>query len=86
MGHLWQTAEHRIRAADELVVFGYSCPATDVESSNQLRRAQAGRPGRASVSVVDPAASVAERYITLLEARSLQYHASGQDFLNHVSR
>jgi hypothetical protein len=83
MGHLWQLAEASLRAADELIVFGYSCPANDVESSNQLRRAQAGRPTRANVSVIDPASSVADRYITLLEAKYLHYYASGHDFLAH---
>lgn len=84
MGHLWQLAERRLRDADELVVFGYSCPIMDVESSNQLRRAQAGRPTRASVSIIDPAASVADRYITLLAAKSLHYYASAHDFLSHI--
>lgn len=84
MGHLWQLAEHRLRDADELVVFGYSCPPSDIESSNQLRRAQAGRTNRANVSIIDPASSIADRYITLLEAKCLHYYASGHDFLAHM--
>ena len=81
MGHLWHTAEQRLRDADELVIFGYSCPASDFESSNQLRRAQRGTTGRANIHVVDPSPAVAERYISLLEARRLHYYASGHDFL-----
>jgi len=85
MSHLWQLAERRLRDADDIVVFGYSCPISDVESSNQLRRSQARRSTPANFSVIDPSPSVAERYIRLTEARCLHYYASGHSFLEHVS-
>jgi hypothetical protein len=47
---LWRHAEERLREADELIVFGYSCPTLDIESSNQLRRSQIQRRGTASIS------------------------------------
>lgn len=82
MAQLWQLAEARLRSADELVIVGYSCPASDVESSNQLRRSQAGRPSSANISVVDPAPAAAERYITLLDAQCVHYYASAHAFLS----
>jgi hypothetical protein len=84
MGHLWQLAERKLREADELVVFGYSCPLSDVESSNQLRRAQAGRAKPANISIIDPAPAVSDRYITLVEAKCLHYYASGLHFLRNI--
>src|SRR4051794_24031807 len=68
MSAVWQLAEQGLRAADEIVIFGYPCPIADVESANQLRRSQSGGSEPAVISVIDPAPSVAERYITLLDA------------------
>jgi hypothetical protein len=78
---LWTSSETRLREADELIIFGYSCPALDVESSNQLRRSQIQRDEHAKISVIDPDGSVAHRYISLLEAQRLSYYASGRAFL-----
>jgi hypothetical protein len=84
MSELWRLAELSLRQADELVIFGYSCPALDFESSNQLRRSQVGRSKRPRVSVIDPSASVAERYISLLEADCLHYYRSAHEFLRQA--
>jgi hypothetical protein len=84
MTDIWRLSEQRLRAADELVIFGYSCPMLDVESSNQLRRSQVSRPGVANISVIDPAPTVTQRYIGLLEATCLHYYASGHAFLDQV--
>ncbi len=81
MSDLWRISEERLRTADELVVFGYSCPAFDFESSNQLRRSQLGRTARPKFSLIDPEPSVSARYISLLEAKRLHYYASGHEFL-----
>jgi hypothetical protein len=84
MADLWRRAERRLRAADELVIFGYSCPALDFESSNQLRRSQVGREDRARLCVIDPASSVAEHYISLLEAKCLHYYRNGHEYLSRA--
>jgi hypothetical protein len=84
MADLWQLAEARLRTADEIVIFGYSCPPLDFESSSELRRSQVGRTTPANISVIDPAPSVPERYITLLDATCLHYYASAHDFLSHL--
>jgi hypothetical protein len=78
---VWSLAEQRLREADELVVFGYSCPALDFESSNLLRRANRKRPARARTIVIDPVGSVASRYIEMLEPTQLQYFPSANAFL-----
>jgi hypothetical protein len=81
MGNLWRLAETRLREADQLIIFGYSCPPLDFESSNQLRRSQVGRGNPARLCVIDPASSVAQRYISLLEASCLHYYSSAHEFL-----
>jgi hypothetical protein len=81
---LWRHSETRLREADELVIVGYSCPALDLESSNQLRRASILGSASENVCVVDPNGAVAERFIWLLGARRLRYYASAHDFLADV--
>lgn len=77
---MWNLAEARLEEADELIIFGYSCPALDFESSNLLRRAQRRRLERRTV-VIDPNGVVASRYIDVLEPRSLDYFVSAEAFL-----
>ncbi|MBJ7354366.1 MAG: hypothetical protein JHC98_06030 [Thermoleophilaceae bacterium] len=79
MKPLWKMAETALEKADEIVVFGYSCPALDFESSNLLRRSQ--RNGHAHISILDPNGSISSRYIDVLSARRLSYYQSARDFL-----
>lgn len=79
MQGVWREAEDAVRQSDELVIFGYSCPQLDFESSNQLRRAQ--RNSKAHISVIDPNGAVAARYVDLLEPQRLSYFPSAAAFL-----
>jgi len=81
MSDIWTLAEQRLVSAERIVIFGYSCPALDFESSNLLRRAQLRRKTQAEVSVVDPDGDVATRYIKLLDPARLSYYATAHDFL-----
>ena len=60
---LWEQAEIRLREADEIIVFGYSCPPTDFESANMLRRATNSGVNPQSFVVIDPSPSTFHRYI-----------------------
>lgn len=79
---LWRLSEEALTQADEIVVFGYSCPALDFESSNQLRRSQRARSKQPTVKLIDPDPAVASRYVDLLLARRLHYFSSGHVFLD----
>jgi hypothetical protein len=81
---VWRLAEERIADADELVVFGYSCPALDFESSNMLRRANRKRRKWSRTVVVDPDGAVAARYIGLLEPEQLDYFPNAKSWLAHL--
>jgi len=70
--------------ADEIVVFGYSCPALDFESANLLRRATM-RSGGQAFTVVDPSGEVATRYVSLLELKRLNYYADGHEYLRAIT-
>jgi hypothetical protein len=79
---LWRLSEQALTQADEIVVFGYSCPALDFESSNQLRRSQRARSKQPTVKLIDPDPAVASRYVDLLLAKRLHYFSSGHVFLD----
>jgi hypothetical protein len=81
LGPVWTLAEERIEEADDVVVFGYSCPALDFESANLLRRAQRQRSSTSTFSVIDPNGSVVTRYIDLLDPDRLSYYSTAHKFL-----
>jgi len=60
---LWQEAESKLNNADEIIVFGYSCPATDFESANMLRRATNSGVNPKSFVVIDPSPNTFRRYV-----------------------
>ncbi|HEX5375855.1 MAG TPA: hypothetical protein VFW48_06830 [Solirubrobacterales bacterium] len=77
---LWRLAEQALEEADEIVIFGYSCPPLDFESANQLRRAS--REHSARISVIDPDGQIAARYIELMSPGGLAYFSSAHAFLD----
>lgn len=79
---VWRKAEQSLERADELVIFGYSCPPLDFESANQLRRSE--RKSHAKVSVIDPNGAIAARYIELLDPQSLNYFRSAKAYLTSL--
>lgn len=52
---LWKTAEDVLAQADDIVVIGYSFPATDIQSEILFRRAFSRRSSMPNVSILDPA-------------------------------
>jgi hypothetical protein len=79
MKGVWSSAESALKEADELVIFGYSCPALDFESANLLRRSQ--RHHKSRISVIDPDGRIAARYIELLRPDALSYFVSAKAYL-----
>lgn len=77
---IWRLAEQALEEADEIVIFGYSCPPLDFESANQLRRAS--REHNSRISVIDPDGQIAARYIELMNPDGLAYFNSAHAFLD----
>jgi len=82
---VWRLAEEALTTANELVIFGYSCPPLDFESANQLQRSQREEATR-RISVIDPNGGIAARYIELLRPKSLSYFDSAKAFLDERLR
>jgi len=77
---LWNMAEKALKTANEVVIFGYSCPAMDFESSNLIQRSL--RSGSYEVLwVIDLDPNVLTRYIELIKPEEITYYPSAQAWL-----
>jgi hypothetical protein len=78
---VWERAGERVREADRVVIFGYSCPQNDWESANLLSGALNANKRAKERSIIDPDASVVLRYKPLGNLPSLSYYASADGYL-----
>lgn len=78
---IWSSAEKRLRDSDEIIVFGYSCPATDFESANLLRRTSNTGANPTEFSVVDPNPGVFQRYVQVTNLDHLSYFRSASSYI-----
>jgi len=76
---IWSEAETALSEADEVVFYGYSCPESDIESANMIRR---GVQRHANVSLIDPNPAVLTRYMDLLDVGHLSYYKNGEFFVS----
>jgi hypothetical protein len=77
---LWRRAEKTLKKADEVLIFGYSCPPTDFESSNLIKRSLRNGVHEA-LWVIDPNPNVLTRYIELVKPDQITYYPSAKDYL-----
>lgn len=73
---VWKTAEAKLTEANQVVVFGYSCPSTDFESANMLRRSTNTGVEPTSFDVIDPNPSAFKRYVDVTRLDHLSYFSS----------
>ncbi|MEM1085444.1 MAG: hypothetical protein AAGI48_15135 [Verrucomicrobiota bacterium] len=78
---IWSTAERNLRESEEIVVFGYSCPPTDFESANLLRRISNSGKDPSEFSVIDPNPSVFQRFVEVTNLDHLSYYRSAESYL-----
>jgi hypothetical protein len=81
---VWSLAEDAIEQADEILIFGYSCPMTDVESSNLLKRGFKQNEKNVSISIIDPDSNAVKRYLDLLSLKKICYFRDAQQFLDDI--
>ena len=79
--NLWSIAAMALGAADELLVFGYSCPSQDQEAANLIRSMAGRNNGLRQVTIIDPNSAIAERFVELLDARSCMWFRSAREYL-----
>ena len=81
---LWAFAETLLGEANELVIFGYSCPAVDYESCNLFRRSLRSSVHLENISIIDPDPNVLLRYSTLIEPKKVHFYPDAKYFLESL--
>lgn len=67
LADIWVNARQSLQEADEIVIFGYSCPEQDMESENLIRGSLLKNDKLERVSVIDPSSAAIKRYADLME-------------------
>lgn len=78
---LWGEAELALQGAEELTVFGYSCPAVDHEAESLLRGSLHMNSVLTTLRIVDSDPAVAARFAPMVGGRSMEYFPSADDWL-----
>ncbi len=78
---LWGTADDILKEADEITIFGYSCPAMDFESTNLIQRTMKGNKNYDKLSIIDPDSNVLKHYVDLINPQPVSYYPKANYFL-----
>ena len=79
---LWRQAEEKLTNANKVVVFGYSCPPTDFESANMLRRSTNSGVDPTSFEVIDPNPGAFTRYVDVTCLNHLAYYRNSDAYIS----
>ena len=71
---VWKRALEKLSAATNVVVFGYSCPATDQESANLMIRGLRDSSNLETLDIIDPSTSSFQRFADLTHADKIFYY------------
>lgn len=83
---IWKYAEETLTSANNIIIFGYSCPQADTESANLIRRTIKLNSELERVSIIDPNPAVMERYIDLMKICSIRYYTEAEAYINDKIR
>jgi hypothetical protein len=79
---LWRRAFRSLRRADELIVWGYSLPTTDVKARQLFTLAQ-DKQKSVRLCVIDPATSTRDRWRELYPEAQYWEYKTIEEFLHH---
>ncbi len=83
ISRLWSLAFGELSTADEILVFGYSCPNADQEAANLIRSAAGLNSNLSRVSIIDPNPGVIARFADLTASKSISWHYEVDEFLQN---
>lgn len=81
---LWLLAQKSLEKADRVIFFGYSCPITDMDSSNMVGRALRKNKNLKCADVIDPSPETFGRYVNLTNLPRLAYYRNADAYLQHL--
>ncbi|CAG0973870.1 hypothetical protein METP3_01662 [Methanosarcinales archaeon] len=82
--HIWKQAEEKLKKATEIIIFGYSFPAFDLESVYLFKGALKGR-NDINLSIIDPDPSVIQKFINITNMNKINWYKSSSEFLKHIN-
>jgi hypothetical protein len=80
---LWNKALGALSSSDEVVIFGYSCPANDLEAESLIRRAILNNKLLSCISVIDPSSETLRRYVEISHRKPVHYYPNSECFIEH---
>jgi len=72
--NLWPKAKKALINADEILIYGYSCPRSDKECQKLLKTAIYDNKKITAVSVINPDPDICDRYIELLNPKKILWY------------
>ena len=79
---VWALAEERLKSADRVIIFGYSCPVTDWEAANLIGRSLTANDACRDIAIIDPAPKVLLRYVQLGALERVRYFKTCDSYLS----
>ena len=83
MNNIWEKAEEKLKTANEIIIFGYSFPASDFESAYLFKRALKGR-NDVQLSIIDPDPSVIQKFVNITDVNEINWYKSPSEFYSHI--
>ncbi len=83
IGHIWKQAEEKLKEATQIIIFGYSFPASDLESAYLFKRALKGR-NDLGLSIIDPDPSVIQKFVNITDMNEINWYKSPSEFFEHI--
>jgi len=80
---LWLLAQKSLEKAERVIFFGYSCPITDMDSSNLVGRALRKNKNLKCADVIDPSPETFGRYVNLTNLPRLAFYRNADAYLQH---
>ena len=79
---LWPGAEDALKKSNHVYIFGYSCPESDYESANLIRRGIKSNKNLKAMSIIDPSVSTLRRFASLTDINTIHYYRDMRSFLD----
>ena len=80
---VWKQARDAVQEADELIIFGYSCPDADQDARNMISNAFHRNTKTDHVHIIDPSPAASGRVGSLLRAPVVTRYATAGAFIDH---
>lgn len=78
---LWAHAEDRLSQASRVIIYGYSCPETDLESATLIGRSLNASAHSFALHIIDPNPATVARFYSLTHCPEIHYYNSVKQFL-----